>query len=97
MAITDSFENVAYDELLKLNLSHNMPKRIEASLSTSFEMLEGLHYMVKEALAGYKYQNVYGSTPDFRESNYKFIIMYTNTISERLEWLLKETNEFTEK
>jgi hypothetical protein len=94
LAYAESFQRSAYDDLLKLNLSHNMPKKIEASISTSFEMLDGLLSMIKIALAGFRYQDIYGGTPDFRQISYDNVKTYSRTVLNHLEYSLKVINKF---
>jgi hypothetical protein len=97
LTITESFQHTAYDELLRLNLSHNMPKRIDNSLAASYKMLDGLHYMAKIAQAGWGYQNIYGGDPDFRRLDYKNILNYTPTVYKRLKSALDEITQYTKK
>lgn len=97
LTIAASFESAAYKDLLRLNLSHNMPKKIEGGLSSSYEMLEGIHNMIKRALAGFKYQDVYGGIPDFRQTNYDNIKTYSQTVLSHVDYCLKKTAEFIDK
>lgn len=97
LAIAESFERVSYEDLLSMNLSHNMPKRVEGHLSSSYRMLEGLNGMVKIALAGFKYQNLYGGTPDYRQTSFNNIKTYSQTVCKHIEYSLNEIEKHIEK
>lgn len=97
LAIAESFERISYDDLLRMNLSHNMSKRIEGYLSTSYGMLEGIHSMIKVALAGFKFQDLYGGTPDYRQTSYDNIKTYSATVLTQIESALNEIDKYIKK
>ena len=51
----------------------------------------------KIALAGFKYQNLYGGTPDYRQTSFNNIKTYSQTVCKHIEYSLNEIEKHIEK
>lgn len=95
--VTDSFSTSAYNNLIRSNLDHHLPKRIEGCLFISHSMVAGLKNMVRQATAGHEF--IAGYRGDTKQQNLllKNVKTYAQTVHKHLEYCVKKLYKYAEE
>lgn len=93
-AIVDSFSHVAYYELVRTGLMKYLPKDIEEEFYNSYNMIEGIKHMVKEAKTAHSFYYGYCGSEEQVNVLFANVKTYSNTVKEHLTFATDEIYEF---
>ena len=96
ITIVDSFSSNIYEELSKTNIQRNLPKKVEAYLYLSYQMISGLTYMIKQGIAAHEFLLGYSANEEKANKIFKNGKIYSQTVLEHLEDAVKVAYEYDE-